>query len=92
MPDISPLSRFAAVVVSNTYAEDAVALRHEPDLHIAQDAHQCLVQTVEHLRDLHGRAVDPRLRALLDGAADTVRELAATVTEHSAGTQVAHRP
>lgn len=92
MPDTSPLSRFAAVVVSSSYSGDGAKVRYEPDVRIAQEAHDRLVDTLDHLRELHGLAVDPRLRALLDGAADTVRELADTVTEHSALGQVAHRP
>lgn len=60
------------------------------DQHVADQAFDRLIESANQLRELHGHAVDPRLRALLHGAADTLRELAATLTEHTEG-QVVHR-
>lgn len=60
------------------------------DRHVAEDASRSLVDSAHHVRDLHGLAVDPRLCALLQSAVETLRELAATFTEHTQG-QVSHR-
>lgn len=60
------------------------------DQQVADQAFDRLVDSANHLRELHRNAVDPRLCALLEGAAETLRELTATLTEHTQG-QVVHR-
>lgn len=76
--------------MTGSAAVAAVLPADATDQRVADSAFRSLVDSAHYLRELHGSAVDPRLCALLEGAAETLRELAATLTEHTRG-QVMHR-
>ncbi|MFC4945311.1 hypothetical protein [Pseudonocardia sp. GCM10023141] len=94
MPETRPLSMPTSAAVAeplpSAIAVDVPARHAESDQIIAEVANGRLVDAAQVLTEMHDQAVDPRLRALLDGATDTLLELAATLTEHAAA-RVSHR-
>ncbi|MEN3264591.1 hypothetical protein [Pseudonocardia sp.] len=57
--------------------------RPAADQNLAQHAHVQLNDLADQFREHQTRAEDPRLRALLDSAAETMLQLATTIADHA---------